>query len=776
MKKGKMTFPTHLSQREMRRGQRIFQRYITINGFTIAFLMNDLLILYGIRNGLSDPQLAVLASFMHLTMPFMVIGKQLIPKYGLSRMWSTAWFMRYLSGSVLILAPFVGRAAPQWVVSFTVLAAVFGFSLLRSIGLTANSPMMGEITTSRDRGRFISGNWMRAQASNLISMILVIVVMRYYSELWVYQILIGVGCLVGFYGSTLLRHIPETSAPSLSARKPIIESLLISFRRPRYRRTMIAWAAGYSIYVLVIPFSIILIKNGYGISDYEALMFSLLLLMGGIAAALINSAISDRVGPRPLMLIYATGFFLVAGYWALAPASFYPVIVGTIFFLSGFCKTGINVGISHYFLTVADVQDRVGTSMFGRMFSGAAAGLAGSVVGGGILTVLRGQDMSGLPLYRMYFMFIFLLLLPLFFAIFRLEKLKEWRVISVLSLLFSMRDLRAIYVMNRLDQSSAADDDLVHVQRLEQIASGLSEPTLRSLLDSPRLSVRVHAMRALREIEFGHKTAEALIHELKCGEFTSAWNAAEILGEHRIEAAVPGLRAGLESTDPFLVGKCMVSLVQLGDRESWPRILELFREADNPRIIIHGANAFIESGAPERTADLLEKLYTAELYGPVADELLNAVATLCGAERDFYRFLREYNRDPGQGFSLLQSELEHLTGRVFDGRGQAGKNPTGKESRTAGTEGDARAEILRLTPAGFFRRAEARPEGLSDPTKKPSCLAYVRDFVLSREYGPHGDDFHLKLLACLVMVIGADQETVEGAEIMESAEGMGGST
>ncbi len=721
-----MSFPTHLSQRDMRRGRRIFQRYITINGFTIAFLMNDLLILYGIRNGLSDPQLAVLASFMHLTMPFMLIGKQLIPKYGLSRVWSTAWFLRYLSGSLLILAPFIARVAPQWVVSMSVLGAVFGFSMMRSIGLTANSPLMGEITTSRDRGRFISGNWMRAQAANLASMVLVIVVMRYYSELWVYQILIGLGCVIGLYGALQLRKVPESSAPGQSARKPVIESLLISFRKSRYRRTLFAWAAGFSIYVLVIPFSIILIKNGYGISDYAALMFSLLLLVGGIAAALINSAISDRVGPRPLMLIYASGFFLVTGYWALAPVTFYPVPVGIIFFLAGFCKTGINVGISHYFLSMADAQDRVGTSMFGRMFSGAAAGLAGSVVGGTILTVLRGMEMSGLPLYRTYFVVIFVLLVPLFFAVFRLERLKEWRVRSVLSLLFSMRDLRAIYVMNRLDQSSDVEDDLVHVQRLEQIASSLSEPTLRSLLDSPRLSVRVHAMRALRELDFGKKTAEALIHELRCGEFTSAWNAAEILGSHRVDEARPALREGLESEDTFLAGKSMVALVQLRDNEALPRIIELFRRSDNPRIIIHGANAFIEQGDPSLVSDLLYKLYTSELYGPVADELLNAIATLCGCEREFYRFLREYNLDPEQGMSILRSELEQRTGRIF-------KDP-------------ARSEILGVMPADLTDLPV-------DFIEKKSCLRYVRSFIGSTEYRPRNEDFHLKLLACLTMVV-----------------------
>ncbi|MCF7949878.1 MAG: hypothetical protein K9M94_14920 [Spirochaetia bacterium] len=64
-----------------------------------------------------------------------------------------------------------------------------------------------------------------------------------------------------------------------------------------------------------------------------------------------------------------------------------------------------------------------------------------------------------------------------------------------------MWDLRALYVMNRLELSNDAQDDVVYVQRLWQIASSLSESTFHGLLDSPRLAaVRVHAMRTLWEI------------------------------------------------------------------------------------------------------------------------------------------------------------------------------------------------------------------------------------------------------------------------------------
>ena len=68
-------FPNKLDKEARITGKHYLRRFVMLNGISIAFLMNDLLILYGIRLGLSDPQLAVLASFMHLTMPSFAAGK-----------------------------------------------------------------------------------------------------------------------------------------------------------------------------------------------------------------------------------------------------------------------------------------------------------------------------------------------------------------------------------------------------------------------------------------------------------------------------------------------------------------------------------------------------------------------------------------------------------------------------------------------------------------------------------------------------------------------------
>lgn len=83
---------------------------MVLNGITIAFLMNDVLILYGIRNGLTDPQVAFLASFLHLAMPFMIFGKLIVRRIGLAKNWGPAWLLRYISATLLIIAPFFSKA------------------------------------------------------------------------------------------------------------------------------------------------------------------------------------------------------------------------------------------------------------------------------------------------------------------------------------------------------------------------------------------------------------------------------------------------------------------------------------------------------------------------------------------------------------------------------------------------------------------------------------------------------------------------------------------
>ncbi len=414
-------YPASLTAREREFGRRIFYRFYALNGISVACLMHNILVLYAIRNGLSDSMVAVMASFIHLAMPFMILGKPAIARFGAARTRGFGWFFRYVSACVMILAPVVAPWTSQAAVTTLIMTGAFGFAAFRSIGVAAVSPLWGEVAEKEEQGHFISKSQTRAQIAYFITMAAVIFGFRYVDEMWLYQFVLGLGCAVGFYASILITRVPESTTPSESARQSFLEIIRRSWQETHKRRLIAAWCAGIAAYAIVIPFMMIAVKNGYGASDFTALLFALVLVLGSVVSSLVNRKIADRVGAGRLVQIYLVGLMAVTAFWSFAPNQFLPVLTGVVFFLAGSCELGIRIGLNQYFLAVTPKEDRVGISVVMRIASGAAAGLAGSVIGGGLLKMLVYYGIEGFSVYRYYFAIILAVLLAFFLVIKKMQ-------------------------------------------------------------------------------------------------------------------------------------------------------------------------------------------------------------------------------------------------------------------------------------------------------------------------------------------------------------------
>ncbi len=615
-----------------------------LNAVPVAFLMENVLVLYGIRNGMADSTVAVLASFVHLTMPFMVFGRNLIARFGLAKAWGLGWGLRYVSILLLLFAPWAGEIG-QWAASGVIMLGAFGFALFRSLGAINTRPLVGEITTDDERGRYISGNFARFTSVQLLAMTAAILLMQNFDAVWVYQVIIATGAAVGFIGAYVLTTIPESGESRKAATEPLGIASRALFQDKSRRRTVWAFGAGFSSFVLVIPFATITVKNGYGVPDHEALVFTLLVVAGGIVSSLVNREISDHVGPRPLVILYTTGLLLVALFWAFAPETLQPGLVALSFFVAGYCKLGLIVGLGHYLLSTTPGRQRLVMTLFTEIVGGAAAGLAGAVFGGTLIGVL--QDVGvGMEVYRWYFRIVAVVVLVMVFIMSRLRRIEDWRVPEVLGLVFSPRDVWALFTLNRLEDRSSPGADLSDVARLRQTRSSLSQARLREYVYSPRLEVRMSALRALRNLEMDHSSVKLVMEQIDAGAFTTGWLAADILGEQRVTAAVAPLRRALQSDDPFLAGKAMVNLVRIGDSESYDEIRRRFRAAEQVRVIIYGSKAIAAMQQVSDLPVLLEKACRADIPEAVKDEVLISAARLCGAEDRYYRLIRTHKNDP----------------------------------------------------------------------------------------------------------------------------------
>jgi predicted MFS family arabinose efflux permease len=654
-----------LSPGKKKQGQKSFVSFITINALSYAALAESVLVLYALKMQANDFQVGLLTSYIHLTTVFMLLGKWLITRWGAARTYGYAWFVRNLTSVLLLFAPWIWVNLSPSMGLFWLLGASFLFFSLRSIGISAHNVLMEDITGEADRGRFISRSFMFAYISMVGMLVAVSFWLGHEPSFLKFQVVIAVGCLLGVAASFFLFRVPESDGPRNSSREPLYKTLAQLYQEKPLQLLLVAWVLTAAAVQLLIPFQILAVKNGYGFTDQQTLIFVVVQMLGTIAAAYLNSLLVDRAGPRPVLVINVLGLAVISLLWFLSPGKINFFYTGTLFFLAGYGLISTQITLSHYFLNITRKQSVLNLSLVIAVFYGLGAGLVGAFVGGGLLVFLRKVGLGGIELYRIYFVFVLVAQLCALPAVLRLKTLKEWGITDVLGTMFSLRDWRALHSVQSLAQNPNLGLTRRKLDELAILRSDLSEETLIEYLDSPLFTIRSAALEALDKIDFSPRASSRLIEELDRGEFTTAYLVAEILGKHRVKEAIPALRKSLESNDYFLEGKAMLALSLLDDEQSCPRIIEIFSLTYNPRLLIHGAGALYHIGKVEHVPLMLKKLDVCPVPG-VQDEIMHSVLALLGMAEVNFRLMTLYNRDRSQGEDALRDEVERRLQKFGD--------------------------------------------------------------------------------------------------------------
>lgn len=670
----------------LKKAQSTYLTFSRVNALSFASLADAVVILYALNLGADDSFVALISSFLFLSMPFMLLGKQSVARRGAVGTLTLGWILRNLCALGLFFAPIAQQNVSISFGFFLFGASAFAFAAFRSFGVTSITPIIGDITSKENRGQFISKNWFQANLFFLIAMIAIIFLTHRFPSVHTFQGIIVFGSLTGITAGFIVSRVPESGKPKASAREPLKQALHYVFYTPKSRKLLFSWMALTGGLLLTIPYSILSIKNGYGIADDEALVFSGILLVGGISASYANTLLLDRVGPRPMMILYGLVLMSISVIWIFAPARFMWPLMIAVFFLAGACNAGINTTLSHYLLATIPADRTVSISMLMRIISGLFAGLCGSVFGSGILHILNNSSLQGLTIYKLYFIIIFLYFIAVVTVVKRLEPVADRRVKDVLGIMFSLREWRALFTLQKIAESETEEQDQKIISKLGQIGSGISEDSLTYFLDSPRFITRARAIRALGQIDYGHNTVKKLIQEVEKEEYTTAHLASEVLGEHRSYEAIPVLRKALNSEDVFLVGKTMLSLAQLEDKHSFKRIEHIFLTSRNPRLIIYGAQALTLMQRSSTLALFLQKLATFDLNLSVQEELYYCISQVCGVENLFYKYYPLFKSDSAEVLNRLKTDLkQQMNGKaltaVLDYIDKGGKIPLLEENQ-----------------------------------------------------------------------------------------------
>ena len=404
-----------LNKADQQISQKYYIAYNAVNGFSYMCLGEAVILLFAVKLGCSDGVAAVLGSMIHLGFLLLPLGKLMTARSGAAGSQANFWVLRNLAALIVAAA---APAAIWWgniPASILLVTGSFLFYGFRAAGVVMSQPLIGEFCPAEEQGGFIFKSWCWFYASGLAALLLVSFVLRVNQSIWMLQAVIVTGTISGLISSGFIRKIRESGDIMISARKPLRQAVVKTFRNPDVIRQLFAGMSCNTVTIMTVPISMLALKRGFQVSDSSALLYSLIQFGSSIAICMLLSRTADRFGGKKVTAAGFYGLYLIPIFWLSVPENFcwYWLIIP--FLLCPLGSVVVSVGMQQYFLKTVPKDQQIAASMVISVATGVISGVLGSLLSAGMLkaaAVINGETGTALMMYKKYFLGV-LLIMPL---------------------------------------------------------------------------------------------------------------------------------------------------------------------------------------------------------------------------------------------------------------------------------------------------------------------------------------------------------------------------
>ena len=702
----------------LRRLRDTWYLFTVLNAFSFSLLSGSVITLFALSLGASGTAVGALNAFGFATFFFMPLGRILISRIRIVDAFGWGWVLRYVFMLPVLAAPFLADRGRADAALFLVLATTAGFNVFRGIGLIGNNPVLALLGGDRDRGAFLSNVQIINSLVSIATYLAVALLLGRSASPARYALFLGAGIAAGLVGCLLLFRIPEPEEyrPARTSSWPA--AIREAVRSKPIRDYFLVFAVVSFVAGTARTFLVVYPRAVYAAGDGDVMLYTLVSSLGAVAMGLLTRKLVDRLGAKPLYGIFTAVSALSILPVLVSPGFASPVPVflflAAVNFTAGFGLAGQENAAQTYYFALIPVSRTLDLAVIYYLVYG-LAGALGSASGGLVLDGLSALGISPALSYRILFAGLFLLLAAALARTPALVRLGASSVRESLGILFSLRDLRAIGLLDRLDRSSRPDEEIGIIREIGLSGRPVAQRELLPYLRSPRFDVRMEALTALGNLrDLSPQTLEAVARELRGHPFTTAHLSARILGKAGDPSAVPILREALASEDYMLRGAALVALGRLGDGPSVPAIEEIVASTDNPRLVIQGAYALELLGSSASVPVLVEVLRKEGTPDFVRDEVVLSLAAVLGVFDRFYPIYGEWTADPDRGRALLQDALEESAGSGSEAARERGRAVEGMLSDPP--RGAEAARVILGTESLDPRAAAVLAEAAVDPT------------------------------------------------------------
>lgn len=496
-----------LNAEEKLKGQLSMRKAEFFNGFASNLLGETIIILLATHFAASNVVLGYLSSALFVSgiiLPW-------IPRFLNNKNFERAHFTVWLLRGVFSLA-YIGLFWLSGNLAVVLIVATYSmFCLFRVIGITLNDFSMKSISSLKNRGKVFAEVSLIYQGSSLLAKIISIIItsISALSGLLGLMILPQFGILANFFSSYWYLKIPCRRNFKYNPKRSLWVIMGEMFKQKNTRRKVILKWITQSIYV-VMAMSVPFLKNVVGMSSSMVLFFTVIASCAMILASFVCGRIADRMGSKPLIIIFSIMLLIVIGAWIAVPHTAEIEIFFFLGFAYNFLLTLIILLVQRLVASIIPDDEAIPfNSMvnFGIGISAFISGiLAGVLVSPGTLifeNFVWGNEYSLTFLLALAYG-IFALILAI-----GLKETKSYTTQQAFHAIFTMRGLKAFTMIGKIDKTKDPLKRKILLFNLGTNFTGIATEELRARLASPYSVEKQEIIRALAD-----KPRKALVKEL----------------------------------------------------------------------------------------------------------------------------------------------------------------------------------------------------------------------------------------------------------------------
>ncbi|RLT38452.1 MAG: MFS transporter [Chloroflexi bacterium] len=641
----------------------VFVQYTFFGSIFVLFL-NEL--------GMSKGQIGFLLSLLPFTGLISIFIAPAVARFGYKRTYVTAWAGRTAIATFMLLTPWVAATYGLEITLLFISVTVAAFSIVRSIGMTANMPWVQEYVPDSMRGKYTATSNIYTSVIGFASVTVGGFVLGRVVGLPGFVILISVGILGGFLSTWLASFIPGGAPIPKRPEAKRQRDLGAAVRDSNYMRYLIGVALLTLATVPLGSFLPLFMAEEVGLLPGNIVLLQIGTLAGGLATSFVWGWAADRYGSKPVMLWGLLLRVALPLLWMFMPrhSPISLVVALGIALLQGVADMGWGIGSARLlYVSVVPSAKRSDYMALYNAWTGIAGGVS-QLVGGQLLQA--SQSVTGnfffLTLNPYIPLFLLALVLPLFsLLIMRAIRLTESVGMGeFVGIFLRGNPFLAMTSLIRYHLAKDEQSTLQVTERLGQTRSRLAVDELLEALQDPRFNVRFEAVIAISRMPADPRLTAALVEILHGSELALAVVAAWALGRVGDPAAHDALLRGVDSDFRSIRAHSVRALGAMGRPEVAPLLIGRLRGEENRGLQMAYASALGQLGAVEATGDLLILLRGTDNPGARLEVALS-LARIVGNEHNFIQLARHVRADPGTTLAqAVQSLKRRLDSRSAD--------------------------------------------------------------------------------------------------------------